>query len=57
MMAAICPQIIILTSNLGSDILMQTDSADPETGKVTEGARDAVIKFVQGSYPPELLNR
>jgi hypothetical protein len=36
---------------------MQPDSADPVTGRVTTGAREAVIKFVQTMYPPELLNR
>lgn len=49
--------IIVLTSNLGSAILTQPDSIDPNTGQVTEAAKQAVKRVVEMSYPPELINR
>ena len=47
---------IILTSNIGSDILVREDSTEPD-GTVTEPARAAVLERVRSLYPPELLNR
>ncbi|GAA6053962.1 hypothetical protein JCM3770_004643 [Rhodotorula araucariae] len=47
---------IILTSNIGSDILSET-GATQEDGTVTDRAKEAVIARVQSMYPPELLNR
>lgn len=44
--------LIVMTSNLGSDILV----ADPST-TVTPKSRDAVMDVVQKYYPPEFLNR
>ncbi|KAM0790227.1 hypothetical protein ACM66B_005539 [Microbotryomycetes sp. NB124-2] len=48
--------VIILTSNIGSDILMHEDSTRPD-GTVTETAKEAVLERVRSMYPPELLNR
>ena len=48
--------IIILTSNLGSEILVQPGSSD-EAGVITAEAKKAVLQQVAGAYPPELLNR
>ncbi|GAA6037419.1 hypothetical protein JCM8097_008562 [Rhodosporidiobolus ruineniae] len=47
---------IILTSNLGSDILAEP-SATLEDGTVTDKAKQEVLERVASLYPPELLNR
>mgnify|MGYP003668083035 FL=1 len=44
--------LIVLTSNLGSDIL----AAQPE-GEDSEAVRDAVMEVVRASFRPEFLNR
>ncbi|KAG0150419.1 hypothetical protein CROQUDRAFT_713378 [Cronartium quercuum f. sp. fusiforme G11] len=49
--------IIVLTSNLGAEILIQPNSIDPKTGIVTSKAKQAVKRIVEQSYPPELINR
>lgn len=49
--------IIILTSNLGSTLLMQEGASDPTTGRITPEAKRAVLDLVQLQYPPELINR
>ncbi len=43
--------VIIMTSNLGSEIIYQ------ETGKDEEKMRDKVMQIVQRSFRPEFLNR
>ncbi|KAL1973561.1 hypothetical protein VTN31DRAFT_6196 [Thermomyces dupontii] len=52
--------IIVLTSNLGADILAGVDSRFPnisENGDVSPEMKKAVMDVVQSSYPPEFLNR
>ncbi len=46
--------IVIMTSNLGSDILLDSVS---ESGTVTEEAKSAVHALLQRSFRPEFLNR
>ncbi|KAJ5082301.1 hypothetical protein N7532_011344 [Penicillium argentinense] len=53
--------LIVLTSNLGADILVGADplhsykdTGDPE---VPADIKKAVLDVVQGAYPPEFLNR
>ncbi len=46
--------IIILTSNLGSDILLSSISEDGEIG---ETARNGVMSILKSSFRPEFLNR
>ncbi|MBK8230367.1 MAG: ATP-dependent chaperone ClpB [Candidatus Eisenbacteria bacterium] len=46
--------VIILTSNLGSGLLL--DSVAME-GRITEAARDAVMRELRASFRPEFLNR
>jgi ATP-dependent Clp protease ATP-binding subunit ClpB len=46
--------LIVLTSNLGADILVETAS---DSGVVPPGAKNAVMDIVRGSYAPEFLNR
>ncbi|CAL1695237.1 unnamed protein product [Somion occarium] len=48
--------IICLTSNLGSDILAQSNATD-SNGIVTAAARDEVLERTTEYFPPELLNR
>ncbi|KAL1962698.1 hypothetical protein VTN77DRAFT_9242 [Rasamsonia byssochlamydoides] len=53
--------IIVLTSNLGADILVGSDplhsSKISEDGEVSPELKKAVMDVVQASYPPEFLNR
>lgn len=53
--------IIVLTSNLGADILVGANPAHPyretEDGDVAPESRKAVMDVVGASYPPEFLNR
>lgn len=52
--------IIVLTSNLGADILAGADSRFSnisENGDVSPDMKKAVMDVVQSSYPPEFLNR
>lgn len=48
--------IIILTSNVGADVLYTPGSTDA-TGHATPEARHKVMQDVQRAFPPELLNR
>ncbi|KAF8550739.1 P-loop containing nucleoside triphosphate hydrolase protein [Imleria badia] len=48
--------IICLTSNLGSDILVDPSSCDTN-GIVTEAAKAEVLERTSEYFPPELLNR
>lgn len=53
--------IIVLTSNLGADILVGMDPLYKhklkDEGDVPEAIKKAVMDVVQASYPPEFLNR
>ncbi|CAI6095573.1 unnamed protein product [Clonostachys chloroleuca] len=53
--------IIVLTSNLGADILVGHNPLHPyketEQGDIDPSVRDAVMDVVSNSYPPEFLNR
>ncbi|KAI1649755.1 P-loop containing nucleoside triphosphate hydrolase protein [Daldinia loculata] len=53
--------IIVLTSNLGADILVGANAHHPysETpdGEISPEVRKAVLDVVASSYPPEFLNR
>ena len=46
--------IIILTSNLGSDLILEGIG---ENGEISEEARDGVTQLLRRSFRPELLNR
>ncbi len=46
--------IIILTSNLGSDILLSSIS---DGGEITDNAREKVNQILKASFRPEFLNR
>lgn len=53
--------IIVLTSNLGADILVGADPIHPyketETGEISPDVKKAVLDVVASNYPPEFLNR
>ena len=46
--------IIILTSNLGSDLILEDIG---ENGEISEEARDGVTQLLRRSFRPEFLNR
>lgn len=46
--------IIILTSNLGSDLILEGIG---ESGEISEEARDGVTQLLRRSFRPEFLNR
>ena len=46
--------ILILTSNLGSDVILEGIDRD---GCVTDGARDVVMQLLKQSFRPEFINR
>ena len=46
--------ILILTSNLGSDVILEGIDRD---GCVTDSARDVVLQMLKQSFRPEFLNR
>ena len=46
--------IIILTSNLGSDLILE---GIDENGEISEEARDGVTQLLRRSFRPEFLNR
>lgn len=48
--------IIVMTSNIGQEILVGDTSAD-ETGKIDPKVRELVIDSLRRKYPPEFLNR
>ncbi|KAI1415955.1 P-loop containing nucleoside triphosphate hydrolase protein [Hypoxylon sp. FL1857] len=53
--------IIVLTSNLGANILVGADPHHPysetENGEISPDVRKAVLDVVAENYPPEFLNR
>lgn len=53
--------LIVLTSNLGADILVGADpehsNADAKGDEVSQEVKKSVMDVVQSSYPPEFLNR
>ncbi|PWN28313.1 P-loop containing nucleoside triphosphate hydrolase protein [Jaminaea rosea] len=48
--------IILATSNLGAEQLFKPEATDAD-GKVLPAAKQAVLRSVQRSLPPELINR
>ncbi|KAF2401100.1 P-loop containing nucleoside triphosphate hydrolase protein [Trichodelitschia bisporula] len=54
--------IIVLTSNLGADVILGEDplqfaKPDKDASKISEPVKRAVMDIVNHSYPPEFLNR
>lgn len=49
--------IIVLTSNLGADIIVGDESAGGEDGSISPEVKKAVMDVVGANYPPEFINR
>jgi ATP-dependent Clp protease ATP-binding subunit ClpB len=52
--------IIVMTSNLGADIIVSDDvlhSDEKDSSEISPAIRSAVMDVVSASYPPEFLNR
>ncbi|ANZ76018.1 BA75_02859T0 [Komagataella pastoris] len=49
--------IIIMTSNLGQDLLLADTELENEGGKVSEKTKSEVIQVMKQNYPPEFINR
>src|SRR5690606_35764029 len=55
--------IIVLTSNLGADIILGDEplhrhqAGNDESSEISEPVKKAVMDVVSHSYPPEFLNR
>jgi len=53
--------LIVLTSNLGSEILVSADPLHPykenENGEIDPSVRNAVTDVVNSKFPPEFINR
>lgn len=49
--------IIVMTSNIGQDILLHDEEIKNDTGKVSESTKSKVIEAMKHNYPPEFINR
>lgn len=49
--------IIVLTSNLGADIIVGDDHAETADGSISPEVKKAVMDVVGANYPPEFINR
>lgn len=49
--------IIVLTSNLGAEVLYEPNAVDATTGQITDSARSGVLRGIANALPPELINR
>lgn len=49
--------IIVLTSNLGADIIVGDEHAETGDGSISPEVKKAVMDVVGANYPPEFINR
>lgn len=49
--------IIVLTSNLGADIIVGDNHAESQDGSISPEVKQAVMDVVGANYPPEFINR
>ena len=49
--------IIVLTSNLGADILVNADPIHQDSAEISPATKEAVIAVVGSTFPPEFINR
>lgn len=49
--------IIVMTSNIGQDILLHDDEIQNDTGIVGDKTKTRVIEAMKQNYPPEFINR
>ena len=49
--------IIVLTSNLGADILVNADPIHQDSSEISPSTKEAVMAVVGSAFPPEFINR
>lgn len=49
--------VIMMTSNLGAEYLLQENAVDADSGRVRPDAKDKVMMAVKKHFPAELVNR
>ena len=49
--------IIVLTSNLGADILVNADPIHQNSSEISPSTKEAVMAVVGSAFPPEFINR
>ena len=49
--------IIVLTSNLGADILVNADPIHQDSSEISPSTKEAVMAVVSSAFPPEFINR
>ena len=49
--------LIVLTSNLGADILVNAGSVEKDSTEISPATKEAVMAIVQSHFPPEFINR
>ena len=49
--------LIVLTSNLGADILVNAGTAEKDLTEISPATKEAVMAIVQSHFPPEFINR
>ena len=49
--------IIVLTSNLGADILVKADPIHQDSSEISRSTKEAVMAVVGSAFPPEFINR
>ena len=49
--------IIVFTSNLGADILVNAEPLNSDSPDISSGTKDAVMSVVSSTFPPEFINR
>ena len=49
--------IIVLTSNLGADILVNADPIHQDSSEISPSTKEAVMAVVRSTFPPEFINR
>ena len=49
--------IIVLTSNLGADILVNADPIHQDSSEISPSTKEAVMAVVGSTFPPEFINR
>lgn len=49
--------IIVLTSNLGADILVKADPIHQDSSEISSSTKEAVMAVVRSNFAPEFINR
>jgi ATP-dependent Clp protease ATP-binding subunit ClpB len=49
--------IIVLTSNIGAELLVSGDTSHQDSTELSPSIKDAIMKQVAANFPPEFINR